>query len=389
MTTTSRMLGEELGPSFQLIEEGSELTLNMGPHHPSTHGVLRFILKTDGEVVRRCIPDVGFLHRSIEKIGEKCTWDGFMPYTDRVDYIAAMFANHSYALAVENLVGIELPKRSEYLRVISDEVNRLASHMLGLGAMAMDIGAVTPFLHLLREREHLNTFIEELCGQRLTYNYQRIGGVAFDLPHGWRDRLLDYLGHLESAIEEINRLVTYNQIFIERTANVGIITGEQAISYGLVGPNLRASGVDFDLRRDQPYSVYDELEFDVITGEGEMGTTGDCYDRFIVRIKEMGQSIRILRQALHQIPTGDFMAKLPKKIKPDAGSHAYSRIESARGEMFCWVMGSGKTNAWRARFRTGSFNAMAIIEEISQGMMIADIVAFIASLDVIAPEVDR
>ncbi|MBR57498.1 MAG: NADH-quinone oxidoreductase subunit NuoD [Myxococcales bacterium] len=387
--TLQNQHGEQIGSSFQLIEEGNELTLNMGPHHPSTHGVLRFILKTDGEVLRRCVPDVGFLHRAIESIGEKCTYDGFMPYTDRVDYIAAMFANHCYALAVEELLELELPRRAEYLRVISDELNRMASHLLGLGAMAMDIGAVTPFLHMLREREHINTYIEELCGQRITYNYQRIGGVSHDLPHGWRDRLLDYLDHFEKVIPELNRLVTGNQIFIERSANVGAISAQQAISYGLVGPNLRSSGVDFDLRRDRPYSAYPEFEFEVPVGRGEMGTIGDCYDRFVVRIQEMQQSISILRQALLKLPTGNHMAKMPKKIKPDAGLHAYSRIESARGEMLGWVMGSGGKNAWRVRFRTGSFNAMGIIEEISRGMMLADVIAFIASLDIIAPEIDR
>jgi len=387
--TIQDVRGEQLTGSFQLIDEGNELTLNMGPHHPSTHGVLRFILKTDGEVIRRCIPDVGFLHRAIESIGEKCTYEGFMPYTDRVDYIAAMFANHCYASAVENLLDLEIPKRAEYLRVISDELNRIASHLLGLGAMAMDVGAVTPFLHMLREREHINTFIEELCGQRITYNYQRIGGVSFDLPHGWRDRLLDYLTHFEKVVGELNRLITFNHLFRERTCGVGVITAEQAISYGLVGPNLRASGVDFDLRRDEPYSIYPELEFEVPVGAGEGGVIGDCYDRFVVRVKEMLISVNLLRQALFKLPTGPFMADLPKKLKPEPGAHAHSRIESARGEMVGWVMGSGGTSPWRARFRTGSFNAMAIVEEISSGMMIADLVAFIASMDVIAPEVDR
>ncbi len=201
--------------------------------------------------------------------------------------------------------------------------------------------------------------------------------------------MLDYLDHFEKVIPELNRLVTGNQIFIERSANVGAISAQQAISYGLVGPNLRSSGVDFDLRRDRPYSAYPEFEFEVPVGRGEMGTIGDCYDRFVVRIQEMQQSISILRQALLKLPTGNHMAKMPKKIKPDAGLHAYSRIESARGEMLGWVMGSGGKNAWRVRFRTGSFNAMGIIEEISRGMMLADVIAFIASLDIIAPEIDR
>jgi NADH-quinone oxidoreductase subunit D len=379
----------DLGKGAMLMEEGGELVLNMGPHHPSTHGVLRFVLKTDGEVIRRCIPDVGFLHRSIEKISEDCTYPGFMPYTDRVDYLASMLANHCWAGAVEKLLGIEPPKRALYLRVIADELNRYISHLIGMGALALDVGATTPFLHMMREREYVNNLIEELCGQRITYHYHRIGGVAWDLPQGFRDRVLEYLDHAEQALPEIHRLLTRNRIFVERTAHVGVIPAERAISYGLVGPNLRASGVDYDLRRDEPYGAYPELDFDVCVGKGEMGTVGDSFDRYQLRFDEMVQSINLVRQALLKLPAGNIKAALPRKLKAPAGEHATARIESARGGMLCWVVAGGKDKPWRSRFRTGSFNSMAIIEEISEGMMIADVVVLIASLDVLAPEVDR
>jgi NADH-quinone oxidoreductase subunit D len=231
------------------------MTLNMGPQHPSTHGVLRFVIKADGEVMREAIPDVGYLHRSIEKIAEKVGYHGFMPYTDRVDYVCAMFTNQGWAMACEKLAGIEVPRRGEYCRVIAAEFNRLASHLLTVGLMGMDIGAMTPFLHALREREMINDLIEELCGARLTFNYMRIGGVAWDLPPGWREKALAYLDHLDPILDEFNALFSYNKICVQRLANVAIISGQDAIDYNLVGPNLRASGVNWDVRKDMPYSV--------------------------------------------------------------------------------------------------------------------------------------
>jgi len=367
-----------------------EMVLNMGPHHPSTHGVLRFILYTDGEIIRRAVPDIGYLHRSIEKIGERCTYEGYMPYTDRVDYLAAMFANEVWAAASEKLMDIAVPPRAAYLRVISCELNRIASHMIALGAMAMDVGALTPFPYALREREYINDFIEELCGARLTYNYHRIGGVSFDMPAGWRDKVLNWLDHFDPTMDEFDRLITFNEIYVQRLANVVPITGAEAIDYGLVGPNLRASGVNWDLRRDDAYSVYPELSFEVPIGTGAMGTVGDCWDRFWVRVEECRQSAKILRQAFDAIekhPEGDIRGALPKKMRPTG--EAYARVESARGDMGCYVVGEGKDQCYRARFRTGSFNAMGMIEDFSRGIMIADLVALIASLDVVAPEIDR
>ncbi|MBI2893490.1 MAG: NADH-quinone oxidoreductase subunit D [Deltaproteobacteria bacterium] len=366
------------------------MVLNMGPHHPSTHGVLRFVVHTDGEIIRKAVPDVGYLHRSIEKIAERCTYQGFMPYTDRVDYLAAMFANEVWAAACEKLMDVKVPKRARYLRVISCELNRIASHMIALGAMAMDVGAMTPFPHCLREREYINDFIEELCGARLTYNYHRIGGVSFDMPPGWRDKVLFWADHFLPTMDEIDRLITFNEIYVKRLANVCTVPLAEAVQYGLVGPNLRASGLKWDLRRDDAYSVYPELEFEVPVGTGRMGAVGDSWDRFWVRVEECRQSAWIVKRALDEIekhPEGEILGELPRKMRPTG--EAYARIESARGDMGCYVVADGKEECYRARFRTGSFNAMSLIEEKSRGIMIADLVAFIASLDVVAPEIDR
>src|SRR5262245_54196507 len=371
-------------------EMDEEMTLNMGPHHPSTHGVLRFIISSDGEIIRKAIPDVGYLHRSIEKIGERCTYAGYMPYTDRVDYVAAMFANECWATACEKLMAITVPKRAQYLRVISCEFNRIASHMIALGAMAMDVGATPPFPWALRERERVNDLIEELCGARLTYNYHRIGGVSFDMPKGWIDKALRFLHLFDPAMEEFDRLITLNDIYVKRLANVAVITAEEAKVWGLVGPNLRASGVSWDLRKADGYSVYPELDFDIPVGKGQFGTVGDSWDRFAVRVEEGRESAKILRHALQKIdehPEDDIQGKLPKKMKPEG--EAYARVESARGDMGCYVIGKGGEEPYRSRFRTGSFTAMAIIEAKSPGLFLADLVALIASLDVVAPEIDR
>ncbi len=376
-------------------ESDEEMRLNMGPHHPSTHGVLRFIVQTDGEIIRKASPDVGYLHRSIEKIGERCTYQGFMPYTDRVDYLAAMFANESWAMACEKLMQIEVPKRAQLLRVISCELNRIASHFgVSLGTTAMDVGAVTPFPYALREREYINDFIEELCGARLTYNYHRIGGVSIDMPAGWEAKVIAWLDHFEKVLPEWDRLITFNRIFVERMANVAVITGAEAVDFGLVGPNLRASGVKWDVRWYDAYSAYPELirklGLEIPVGVGQMGTVGDCWDRFWVRIEECRQSVALLRAAFEEIkqyPEGDICGKLPKKLRPEG--EAYARVESARGDLGCYVIGAGKDEPYRVRFRTGSFNVMGIIESKSPGLFLADLVALIASIDVVAPEIDR
>ena len=363
------------------------MTISMGPQHPSTHGVLRLIITTDGEVINSLKADIGYLHRSMEKIGEIVGYIGFQPYTDRIDYVCAMTANHAYAMAVEKLSGIEVSERVEYLRVIAAELNRISSHLIMAGCMAMDMGAFTPFIHAIRERETINDLLEILCGARLTYNYIRIGGVSFDMPQGFKEKCLAFLDHFEPIIDEFNRLISFNKIFVGRLANIGVISREDAIAYNLVGPNIRGSGVKWDLRRDMPYSVYPKFEFDIPVGTGEAGTLGDCFDRYMVRIREMEQSTKIVRQAVQQIPEGQ-IPKLPRKVKPPAGE-IYVRCESARGDMGFYIVSDGSDKPARLRIRTGSFSAMSIMEKITPGLMVADLVAFFSSLDIVAPEVDR
>lgn len=365
-----------------------DMTLSMGPQHPSTHGVLRFVVRADGEVMKEAIPDIGYLHRSIEKIAEKTGWHGFLPYTDRVDYVAAMFCNQGWAMAAEKLAGIQVPKRGEYCRVLAAELCRLHSHLLSVGSMAMDIGAFTPFTHAIREREYLNDLFEELCGARLTFHYMRIGGVGWDVPPGWLDKVSMFLDRFEPLIDEYDALISYNKIFVERLANVAVITAAEAIDNNLVGPNLRGSGVRYDVRKDAPYSVYPDFEFEVPVGRGEVGTLGDSFDRYIVRMREMRESCRILRQAVKQMPDGPVIAKVPRTFKPPAGD-CYVRVESARGDMGWYVVSDGTAFPHRCKIRTGSFTAISMIQKLSRNLMIADLVAVIASLDLVAPEIDR
>lgn len=365
-----------------------EMTLNMGPQHPSTHGVLRFVIKADGEIMRTAIPDIGYLHRSIEKISEKVGYHGFMPYTDRVDYVSAMQCNQGWAMVCERAAGIEVPRRGEFCRVIACELGRIASHLLSVGTMVMDIGGMTPFTHAIREREKVNNLLEDLCGARLTFNYMRIGGVAWDLPPGYPDQVRTFLDQFEPLIDEYNDLISYNKIYVERLANVAVVPKEEAINYNLVGPNLRGCGFRFDVRRDEPYSIYPELEFDVPVGTGEVGTLGDCFDRYMVRVKEMKESCKIVRQCLDVIPDGPVLARVAKKLKPPAGD-AFIRVEASRGDMGWYVVSDGSEFPYRTKIRTGSFSAMSIVDKLSRGIMLADLIALIASLDVVAPEVDR
>jgi NADH-quinone oxidoreductase subunit D len=364
------------------------MLVNFGPQHPSTHGVLNFLVETDGEVMKRAIPEIGYLHRAIEKIGEMVQYGQFMPYTDRIDYVAAMFANEGYALAVEKLLKVEAPARAQWLRAVSGELCRIASHLVAVGAMASDIGASTPLVHALRERETLNDLIEALCGARLTYNYHRIGGVAYDMPTGWSERVIRFLDHFDTMVQEFDRLISFNSIYVKRLANVAVIPKEIAIDYGLVGPNLRGSGMDWDVRRDVPYGAYPHFKFEVPVGRGFRGVSGDAYDRYYVRVLEMLESSKICRQALQTMPEGEIMAKVSRRIKPEAGE-ALSRVESARGEMAYYVISDGTEKPYRVRARTGSFTAMCVIEDVSPGLMVADLIALIASLDVVAPEIDR
>jgi NADH-quinone oxidoreductase subunit D len=363
------------------------MQLNMGPHHPATHGVLNFLLETDGEILRRAVPDVGYLHRGIEKLSEGMAYIGTMPFTDRIEYLGAMFANHAWALSVERLLGISVPPRGEYCRVIASELNRIASHLIATGSLAMDLGAVTPFIHWIREREKINDIMERICGARLTYNYFRFGGVARDIDADTVQMILAWADHFETILDEFNRLISFNEIFVKRLADLLVISPEDAVGYGLVGPNLRASGINWDLRRDLPYSVYSDFEFDTVVGRGWQGTLGDAYDRYWCRILEMRESLKIIRQACERLPAGEFWVK-PKVVKP-APNEVYAPVEGARGELAAYTVSDGTDKPYRSRFRTGSFTAMSIIEHLSPGILVADLVALIGSLDVLAPEVDR
>lgn len=377
---------KHLKPLTSPFEE--EMILNMGPQHPSTHGVLNFLIVTDGEVMHQARPNIGYLHRGIEKLAEMTPYTGFMPYMDRVDYLAAMFANQAFAMAVERLAGIEVPERAEYLRVIACELNRIASHLIATGALGLDLGAITPFLHWIREREFINDLMEELCGARLTYNYMRIGGVYADIPSDLPDKILRFLDHFEPIVDEYNRLLTNNEIFIRRLADVAVITPIDAVNFGLVGPNLRGSGIGIDLRKILGYSAYPNFDFEVPLGKGFRGTQGDCYDRYMVRMLEMKESCKIVRQAVENLPAGEYRAKVKSKLKVKENEF-YSRIESARGEMGVYLISDGTDKPYRLKIKTGSFTAMSIVEKISQGLMIADLIALIGSLDIVAPEVDR
>ncbi|MBI1806645.1 MAG: NADH-quinone oxidoreductase subunit D [Ignavibacteria bacterium] len=366
-----------------------EMVINMGPQHPSTHGVLRLELVVDGEIVVDVIPHIGYLHRCFEKHAEHMTnYQQVIPYCDRMDYVAAMNMELGYALAVEKLLGIKVPDRVEYIRVIMAELQRIASHLIAAGTYGLDIGAFTPFLYMFRDRERILDLFETTCGARLLYNYIWVGGVSHDLPPGFIDKAKAFCKYFRPKIKEYNDLLTFNEIFVKRTANVGVLPADVAIAYGCSGPMLRGSGVNWDLRRDDPYSIYDRFQWQPQIGKGEMGTVGDCWDRYIVRIREMEQSINIIEQALEQIPEGDVMSAIPKRIRPNAGE-VYVRTESARGELGYYIISDGSTSPYRVKARSPSFVNLSVLPEICRGSMIADVVAITGSTDIVLGEVDR
>jgi len=371
----------ELIKDTRLSEE--EFIINMGPQHPSTHGVLRLLLKMKGEFIKDLTPDVGFLHRSIEKIAENRTYAQFMPFTDRIDYCASMPCNLAWAVAVEKLAGIEVPERAQYLRVIMTELNRIASHLIWLGTMALDLGAFTPFLYAFREREKILDMFEMTCGQRLTYNYMRIGGVSRDISADFVRRAKEFTVDFRKKVDDYEALLTYNPIFLTRTKDVGILPVDVGLSYGASGPTLRGSGHDWDLRKVHPYSSYDKFEFDI-----PLGTKGDVWDRYIVRIQEMRECCKIIDQAVGGLPEGDLKSKVPTMFKPKA-NEIYSRIEAPRGEMGYYIIADGTTKPYRVKIRTASFSHVQLMKYLCVDWKVADLVAIFGSLDVILPEVDR
>ena len=368
---------------------GDEMILNIGPQHPSTHGVLRLKVHTDGEIVTKITPYIGYLHRCFEKHCENLTYEQATPYTDRCDYIGSMNNNFGYAVAVEQLMETKVPEKVEYMRVIVAEMNRIASHLLAVGTFGLDVGAFTPFLYCFRDRERILDLFEMLCGARLLYNYIWIGGVSHDFPVGWVEKTYEFLDYFEPKINEYNDLLTYNKIFIERSADVGVIPADVAISYGVTGPNLRGSGVRWDLRKDDPYGIYDRFEFDIPIGTGAMGSVGDCWDRYYVRVRELEECVKIIRQALDVLPRdGDVHAALPKKIRPKAG-HVYSRTESPRGDLGYYIASDGSDIPSRIKMRSPAFTALSCLNEISRGWMISDVIAILGSLDIVLGEIDR
>ena len=365
-----------------------EMVLNMGPQHPSTHGVLRLELVLDGELIENVIPHIGYLHRCFEKHCEAMTYPQVIPYTDRMDYLASMYNEFGYVVAMERLMNIEVPERVQYIRVIMGEFQRIASHLVALGTYGADIGAFTPFLFCFRDREKILNLFEITCGARLLYNYMWIGGVSHDLHADFIRLAREFIKEFKPNLNELNDLLTFNQIFIDRTANVGILPAETAINYGITGPNLRASGVKWDLRRDDPYSIYDKFDFEIPIGKGEKGTTGDCWDRYYMRVREMEESLKIIEQALDQIPEGDVSSAIPKRVKPPVGQ-IYARVENPRGELGYFIISDGSLNPYRIKVRAPSFVNLEVLGELCKGHLVADVVAILGSIDIVLGEVDR
>ncbi len=376
-----------------------EMLINLGPQHPSMHGVLRLEVITDGEIVKEVVPHIGYLHRCFEKHAESMAYNQTIPYVDRMDYVAAMNSEHAYALGVEKMLGItqQIPKRVEYIRVLVAELNRIASHFIALGTYGLDIGAVTPFLWLMRDREHILRLLEWVSGARMLYNYIWIGGLYYDLPVGFEERCQEFADYLQPKLTEFQQLLVENKIFIERTANVGVLPLEIAINYGVTGPMLRASGLRFDLRRVDNYSVYPELDFEVPIGQGQMGTLGDCWDRTYVRAMECVESLKIVRQCLRRLTTDlkrtkefDPQAAVPKKIRFKEPIDYYARAENPKGELgFFFRTVPNSDIPLRVKARACSFCNLSVLPAMSKNVMLADLIAIVGSLDLVMGEVDR
>ncbi len=362
---------------------GELMTINMGPQHPSTHGVLYLELKVDGEVIVDCIPHLGYLHRSIEKIAENRTYTQFIPYTDRLDYLASMNNNFCYCLAVEKLLNIAVSDRAQYLRVITAELNRVISHLVAIGTFAQDLGAyATPLFYAFRDREKIVELFDSICGNRLTYNYIRIGGVSTDIPAGTEQIIKDFISYERKQLVDYNELLTHNVIFLARSKKIGILSKEVALNYSVTGPNLRASGVKWDVRKEEPYSVYDKFDFDV-----PLGANGDSWDRFKVRVDEIQQSLRIVEQAIGAIPEGNPVSKVNRVFR--GTGEAYVRTENPRGELGFYLVAEGGFKPTRCKIRSPSFSNLSVLPELIRGLNISDAVCVLGSLDIVMGEIDR
>jgi len=375
-----------------------EMVINIGPQHPSTHGVLRLEVIASGEEVVEVVPHLGYLHRCFEKHAENLPFNQTLPFVDRMDYLAAMNSEHAFAMGVERMMGIEdkIPKRVEYIRVVVAELNRLASHFVALGSYGMDIGAVTAFFWMVRDREHILRLLEWASGARMLYNYIWVGGLFYDLPVGFEERCKEFVAYLKPKLKEFEQVVMENKIFVDRTANVGVLPLDLAINYGITGPMLRGSGLKYDLRRADGYSVYPELDFEVPVGKGEVGQPGDCWDRTWVRVRECYESIRIIEQSLERLTgdlkrTRDFDPRemVPKKIRPKA-QDLYVRAENPKGETGFFFRADGRSDIpFRCKARGASFTNLSIINELAKGSLIADLIAIFGSIDIVLGEVDR
>ncbi|MGZ4984649.1 MAG: NADH dehydrogenase (quinone) subunit D [Chthoniobacterales bacterium] len=387
---------------------GEKMVLNMGPSHPATHGVLRLVLELDGEIITKATPDVGYLHRGDEKIAENMQYNQFVPYTDRLDYLAPLANNVAYALAVEKLMGWELPARGKAIRVICCELARIQAHLLGIGAMALDLGALTVFMYTFTEREKIYNMCETICGARFTTSYTRVGGQTRDLPDIFFPQLRKFLDEFLPVVDETDRLLTRNRIFVDRTRDIGVIQRDRAIAYGISGPNLRGSGIEHDLRRKHPYLDYDNYDFEVV-----IGSAGDAYDRYLVRLEEMRQSAKILRQVMEQMPTGpinvaDWKNTLPPKARVmtkmeelihhfivvteglDAPpGEIYFGAENPKGELGFYINSKGGGVPHRLKIRSPSFVNLSILPELLPGSSLSDVVAILGSLDFVMGECDR
>lgn len=388
MSTTD---GKEMGALGQPVNEKIKsdlLTINMGPQHPATHGVLRVEVKTDSEIVAEAIPHLGYLHRCFEKHAEHLDYRGIVPFTDRMDYLAAMSMEWGYCLAVEKMLGTEVPRRAEYIRVLVAELQRIASHFVFFGTYAIDIGAFTPFLYVFDEREKIFRIFEEMSGARMLYNYIWLGGVWNDITDDQLRRIGKFVDELEENMKKYHNLLGENKIFIERTANVGVISEELAYQYGATGTVLRGSGVDWDLRKNRTYGIYDEFDFNVVKGEGLKGQLGDCWDRYDVRVKEIFESIKIVKQCLEGIEEGPIMGKVPKVLKVPEGE-IYMRTECPRGELGYHIVSDGGKTPYRLKVKSSCFTHVSMLPDIAPGQMVADLVATIGSIDIVLGEVDR
>lgn len=363
--------------------DSTELVLNMGPQHPSTHGVLRVIVKLDGEKVMGTDCVIGYLHRGVEKIGENRTYTQFAPYVDRMDYVAAVSNGLGYCLAVEKLLGVEASPRAQVVRVILTELNRIASHLVWLGTHALDIGAITPLFYCFREREYILNIFEKYCGARLTTHAFRIGGLQYETYEGFEKDCLDFCDLFLPKADEYEELLTGNRIWVDRLRGVGVLNIEDCKAYGVTGPMLRAAGEKWDLRKAQPYSGYDKYDFEIPTGQN-----GDNFDRYTVRLEEMRQAVRIIRQAVAALPEGPILAKVPKVIKPPVGE-VYVSIEAPKGELGYYIVSDGSTQPYRVRVRPPSFVNLQALTKMAQGCLVADLVAIIGTTDIVLGEVDR